>query len=142
MDAELAAQALANGDDIVFTAGDGVTQLAHEIEYFDETTGELRAWVKTDLSASVDTNIYMYYGNAAATNQENAAGVWGSNYVGVYHLGESPTGAAGELVDSSGSGNHAATEGSMDASDSVATAIGQGARLRRRQRHDPHSGQR
>ncbi len=68
----------------------------------------------------------MYYGNAAATNQENAAGVWSSNYVGVYHLDESPTGAAGELVDSSGSGNHAVTEGVMDATDSVATAIGQG----------------
>ena len=87
---------------------------------------QLRAWVKTDLSASVDTAIYMYYGNAAATNQENAAGVWGSNYVGVYHLDESPTGAAGEIVDSSGNGNHAATQGAMDASDSVATAIGQG----------------
>ena len=126
VDAELAAQALANGDDIVFTAGDGATQLAHEIEYFDETTGELRAWVKADLSASVDTNIYIYYGNSGATNQQNAAGVWSSNYVGVYHLGESPTGAAGELVDSSGSGNHAVTEGSMDASDSVTTAVGNG----------------
>ena len=27
----------------------------------------LRAWVKTDLSGSADTTIYMYYGNAAAT---------------------------------------------------------------------------
>ncbi len=126
VDAELASQALANGDDIVFTAADGATQLAHEIEYFDEATGTLRAWVKTDLSASVDTAIYMYYGNAAATNQENAAGVWGSNYVGVYHLDESPTGVAGELVDSSGNGNHAATQGAMDASDSVVTAMGQG----------------
>lgn len=126
VDQELAAQALANGDDIIFTAADGSTQLAHEIEYFNEATGELRAWVKTDLSANVDTDVFMYYGNAAATNQENAAGVWSSNYVGVYHLGESPTGVAGELVDSSGSGNHATTEGSMDAADSVATAIGQG----------------
>ncbi|MGB5676410.1 MAG: DUF2341 domain-containing protein, partial [Gammaproteobacteria bacterium] len=126
VDPDLAAQALANGDDIIFTAGDGATQLAHEIEYFNEATGELRAWVKMDLSANVDTDFYLYYGNASATNQENAAGVWSSNYVGVYHLGESPTGAADELVDSSGSGNHATAEGGMDASDSVATAIGQG----------------
>jgi uncharacterized delta-60 repeat protein len=126
VDADLATQALANGDDIIFTAGDGTTLLAHEIEYFNEVTGELRAWVKMDLSANVDTDLYMYYGNAAATNMENTAGVWSSNYVGVYHLGESPTGAAGELVDSSGSGNHATTEGGMNASDSVATSIGQG----------------
>jgi hypothetical protein len=119
VDADLAAQALANGDDIIFTAGDGSTLLAHEIEYFNEATGELRAWVKMDLSANVDTDLFMYYGSATATNQESAAGVWSSNYVGVYHLGESPTGAAGELVDSSGSGNHAMTEGGMNASDSV-----------------------
>ena len=124
-DAGLAAQALANGDDIVFTAADGVTQLAHEIEYFDETTGELRVWVKTDLSASVDTDIYMYFGNAASGPQENIPGVW-DNYVGVYHLGESPTGAPGEIIDSSGAGNHATAEGAMDAADSVSTTIGQG----------------
>ena len=125
-DAELAALALANGDDIIFTAGDGSTLLAYEIEFFDETTGELRAWVKTDLSASVDTEIYMYFGNATATNQEDPAGVWSSNYVGVYHLDESPNGTPGELIDASGSGNHAVTEGSMDAADSVNTAIGTG----------------
>ena len=124
-DAELAAQALANGDDILFTSADGVTQLSHEIEYFDEATGELRVWVKTDLSSSTDTSIYMYFGNSASSSQENPSGVW-DNYVGVYHLSESPTGASGELNDSSGSGNHATTEGSMDASDSVTTAIGQG----------------
>ncbi|WP_297696753.1 DUF2341 domain-containing protein, partial [uncultured Eudoraea sp.] len=95
-DAELAAQALANGDDIIFSAGDGSTLLAHEIEFFDETTGELRAWVKTDLSASVDNEIYMYFGNASATNQENAAGVWSSNYTGVYHLDQAPDGTAGD----------------------------------------------
>ncbi|MCP4332870.1 MAG: LamG domain-containing protein, partial [Gammaproteobacteria bacterium] len=92
---------------------------------FDETTGELRVWVKTDLSGSVDTNIYMYFGNAASGPQENIPGVW-DNYVGVYHLSESPTGAPGELADSSGSGNNATTEGAMDAADSVSTTIGQG----------------
>ena len=124
-DAELAAQALAIGDDIVFTAADGVTQLAHEIEFFDETTGELRVWVKTDLSSSVDTDIYMYFGNAASGPQENVAGVW-DNYVGVYHLSEQPDGTPGDIVDSSGSGNHGTTEGAMDAADSVSTTIGQG----------------
>lgn len=125
-DAELAAQALANGDDIIFTAGDGGTLLAHEIEFFDEVTGELRAWVKADLSASVDTDIYMYFGNASATNQENAAGVWSSNYTGVYHLDESPDGTAGDIIDSSGSNNHGTSAGGMDGTDLVNSAVGQG----------------
>jgi hypothetical protein len=88
-----------------------------------ESTEELRAWVKTDLSGSVDTNIYMYFGNSDATNQQNAAGVWSSNYVGVYHLGESPTGAAGELADSSGSGN-AYLSGTTDRIDVMSSGSG------------------
>ena len=42
------AAALANGDDILFTAADGVTKLAHEIESYDSATGALTIWVKTD----------------------------------------------------------------------------------------------
>jgi hypothetical protein len=30
--------------------------------------------------------LYIYYGNAAAANQQNPAGVWDSSYKGVWHL--------------------------------------------------------
>ena len=85
----LFANALANGDDIVFTASDGKTKLSHEIEKYDSSAGneELVAWVKIpDLSSSDPTEIYMVYGNAAASNQEEAEDVWSNGYEAVYHL--------------------------------------------------------
>ncbi len=82
-DSDLAASAQADGDDIFFTAADGLTKLSHEIESYD--SGALVAWVKTDLSSSADTIIYMYYGNPAATNQEDAENVWDNDYLTVQH---------------------------------------------------------
>jgi len=40
------------------------------------------------LYSSVDTVLYMYYGNSAVGNQEDAAGVWDGNYTMVQHLSE------------------------------------------------------
>jgi hypothetical protein len=79
---------LDNGYDIVFTSGDGKTKLAHEIEFYASTTGALIAWVKIPSLVSVsDTTLYMYYGNGSETgNEQNASGVWDSNYKGVWHL--------------------------------------------------------
>ena len=96
-DSDLASSAQSSGDDILFTASDEVTKLNHEIENFDGTTGELVAWVKIpSLSASADTDIYMYYGNDSATSQQNPIGVWDSSYVMVQHLEES----SGQHLDS------------------------------------------
>ena len=76
-DSHLKANAQASGNDILFTAADGTTKLAHEIESYDSTTGSLVAWVKLPtLTNGTNTVIYMYYGNAAAANQQNTTGVW------------------------------------------------------------------
>jgi len=68
--------AQSDGGDILFTAGDGVTKLDHEIEKYDPATGELVAWVEvSSLSGSADTGLYIYYGNsslAEGNNQWNA----------------------------------------------------------------------
>lgn len=89
-DSDLRDDALNNGDDILFTKADEVTQLSHEIESFNGTSGKLVAWVKIpSLSSSVNTDIYMYYGNSGAGNQQNATAVWDSNYKMVQHLQES-----------------------------------------------------
>ena len=85
----LFASALANGDDILFADSDGTSKLDHEIEKFEISGGseELVAWVRLpSLSASANTDIYMYYGNSGASNQENATGVWDSSYEAVYHI--------------------------------------------------------
>jgi hypothetical protein len=74
------------GWDIVFRDS-GCSKLEHEIEKYDPTTGTLVAWVKTALSVSTDTEIYMYYGDSLVNcATENPTGVWGDNYVGVWHL--------------------------------------------------------
>jgi hypothetical protein len=95
-DTSLAQNAQNNGNDILFTLSDGVTKLNHEIESYSSSTGALVAWVNVGtggLSTSTDTQLYMYFGNSSATNQQNAAGVWDSNYNAVYHLGVSAGGA-------------------------------------------------
>lgn len=88
-------KALANGDDIVFTLSDGTTRLNHEIESYNNSAGnkEFVAWVKIPtLSPSSNTNIYIYYGNNDASNQQNSASVWDNNYKGVWHLKEELSG--------------------------------------------------
>ena len=84
----LASHARSDGFDILFTGDDGVTKLIHETEKYVSATGELLSWVKlSSLSSTVDTYIYLYYGNPSASNQANPPGVWDSNYRGVWHLG-------------------------------------------------------
>jgi len=47
------------------------------------------AWVNvTSLSSSVDTKIWMYYGNSTCSSQENIAGTWNSDYNTVYHMND------------------------------------------------------
>jgi|GEM_PF-2445010 len=105
-DADLQAEARADGFDILFTTEDGVTKLPHEIETFTKASGDLTAWVKLDITAGVDETLYMYYGNAGATDQQDKANVWDTDFVGVWHLDEDGNGTADEFEDSSGSGNH------------------------------------
>jgi hypothetical protein len=91
-DANLAAHAQASGNDILFTGADGTTKLAHEIESYTSATGALVVWVKVPiLSASVDTVLYIYYGNAGAPDQQNPTAVWNTHYHGVWHLKENGT---------------------------------------------------
>jgi len=98
--------AQASGNDIRFTASDGVTLLSYEREKYTGATGALVAWVKVPLlSHATDTVIYMFYGNSGASDQQNASGVWDANYKGVWHLDQTPTGAAGDIVDSTGGVN-------------------------------------
>jgi len=86
-DNDLKDKAQSDGDDIAFTNIDGTVQYDHEIELFDNSSGHLIAWVKIpQLSSSSNTLLYMYYGNAGATNQQNIPGTWDSNYTAVWHF--------------------------------------------------------
>ncbi|MEE8209066.1 MAG: DUF2341 domain-containing protein, partial [Nitrosomonadaceae bacterium] len=96
-----------NGNDIFFTDALGI-KIPHEIESFsnDASTGTLVAWVKVPiLSSSIDTILFMYYGNPTAANQQDVVNVWDSNYKAVWHLSEDPD-AAGEKWEDSTSNNN------------------------------------
>ena len=91
LDPDLHIDVQSNGNDIAFA--NSTAWLDHEIEYFNqsftETQAKLIAWVRIpNLSTSLNTTIYMYYGNATMTSQENPANLW-SNYNSVWHLKES-----------------------------------------------------
>ncbi|MFX0024675.1 MAG: DUF2341 domain-containing protein, partial [Candidatus Hermodarchaeota archaeon] len=90
-DSDLHDDVQSNGNDIAFADVDG--WLDHEIELFDQTYNSthahLVAWVRIpSLSTSIDTIIYMFYGNPTMPSQENPSGVW-IDYVGVWHFAES-----------------------------------------------------
>ncbi|MBL8030209.1 MAG: DUF2341 domain-containing protein [Candidatus Doudnabacteria bacterium] len=98
-----------DGTDILLTASDGTTKLDHEIELYSSSAGQLVLWVRVPvLSVSADTTLYLYYGNAAAADQQNKTGVWNNNYKGVWHLGEGDS-TAGDFYTDSTINNEAAT---------------------------------
>ncbi|MBD3425932.1 MAG: DUF2341 domain-containing protein [Candidatus Omnitrophica bacterium] len=92
-----------SGYDLIFTDLAGA-QYDHQIEYYDNTSGKIIAWVKipTVTSAS-DTTFYLYYGNSSiTTSQENINGVWDGKYEGIWHLDET----SGSVLDSTSNGNN------------------------------------
>ena len=118
-DHNLAAHARQDGNDLVFTDANG-NLLPYEVENYSYNGGATggaigNIWVQIpSLSATVDTTLYMLYGNSScATSNQNAAGVWDSDYSGVYHL-DNPS----SPYDSTVNGNNGTNNG-------CATAIGQ-----------------
>jgi len=96
-----------DGSDIIFTASCGGPRLAHEIEKYVDSTGELIAWVKVPLVRyNVNTVLFMYYGNPnVGCSTQNPSGVWDTSFKGVWHLKETPAGAPGEIRDSTANDN-------------------------------------
>ena len=116
----------ADGADIRFTSSDGVTELPREIESY--SGGTLYAWVKVTLTKDAGDSsndiIYMYYGNSAATEPApgstyGSQNVWDSNYKGVWHLKENPTGTAPQMKDSTSNAHDGTTTG-MVSGDQIA----------------------
>ncbi len=82
-----------SGYDIVFRGLDATTcggtapcTLAHEIETYTASNGQLVAWVKVP-SINNGTVIYLYYGNSCVSGStEDGTDVWDANFKGVWHL--------------------------------------------------------
>ncbi len=85
-DSDLSTYAQPDGDDILFTLSDEMTKIPHEIESYNSTSGELIAWVKTDVEDLTDTELFMFFGNPGASDQQDIINVWDDNYLAVYHF--------------------------------------------------------
>ncbi|MBU1082902.1 DUF2341 domain-containing protein [Patescibacteria group bacterium] len=86
-------KALSNGQDIVFTSGDGTTKLDHEITEYSDVAGSryLQAWVKVPYLSGFSlpvTSLYMYYGNPTAIDQQQSDITW-SEYHLIQHMHDS-----------------------------------------------------
>ncbi len=76
-----------NGYDIIFTSSDGNTVIPHQLEHYDPVTGTLICWVQIPvLSATVNTNFYLYFSNNSVSTDQSTTAVWDLNYKGVWHL--------------------------------------------------------
>ncbi|MCK5240389.1 MAG: DUF2341 domain-containing protein, partial [Candidatus Thorarchaeota archaeon] len=115
-----------DGDDILFVQNGMI--VPHEIEEFDQnfdsTRARLIAWIKVNLSSSVDTTISMYYGNPTVGPLENPEAVWSTDYTAVWHLDENAVNEQTSTIhDNSVSGEH---DGNQDGNARVAGRIGYG----------------
>src|SRR5437879_5863077 len=121
------------GWDIIFRAfdadnpGDNICggaancTLDHEIEKYDAINGILIAWVRipvlrTQTSPNPSTRIWIYYGDSGVSASTecliiptNCAGVWDTNYKGVWHLKET-TGGIGAIKDSTLNANNGTSQ--------------------------------
>jgi len=78
-----------DGTDIVITQSDEITKLKRELVSIDTVGEKLELWTKTDLSGSADTDIYMYYGYAGAS-ETNDTDTWDSDFIMVQHMNDDP----------------------------------------------------
>lgn len=80
-----------SGFDVIFTQADGVTQINHQLNSYDPTTGSYVAWVQIpSLDFDDDMQIYMYYSNTSIAADQSTTATWDANYQGVWHLEEIP----------------------------------------------------
>ena len=55
-----------------------LTRLDHHIESWSSISGALTAWVRVPvLDGTADTELFVYYGNAGAADQQDPTGVYG-----------------------------------------------------------------
>lgn len=88
--ASLYTYAKADGTDIAFISFyDNTTQYHHELENvtLSGSTMSIVAWVNlTTVYTLQDTKFWLYYGNGAASDQQDKEGTWDDNYVLVAHM--------------------------------------------------------
>jgi hypothetical protein len=123
-DPSLQAHAQSDGDDILFTDYTGMIKIPYEREEYISNTGTLVAWVNIPyLSATEDTIIYMYYGNPAASDQQNLlGGTWNSNFKGVWHSNDSSPTTIADSTSNANMGIKGGSEGPVEVDGKIGKA--------------------
>ena len=99
------------GQDILITdSATTPSKLDHEIEYYNDSTGELILWVNVpSLTNANNTELYIYYGNGVAGDQQSVAATWDSSFSMVQHLEETSS----IEIDSTSNGNDGTQSGTI-----------------------------
>ncbi|MEP5944118.1 MAG: DUF2341 domain-containing protein, partial [Balneola sp.] len=104
-----------NGYDIAFTHSDGSTQLDHELESYNASTGQILAWVRfPTLSGSTDTDFFIYFGNSSQTTDQSSTTTWDNSYQAVLHMDD--------VADATSNSNNGTNNGSTSISGKIGNA--------------------
>jgi hypothetical protein len=97
------------------------TECYVEVEKWDIAEEEAVLWVRVPtVSASANTSIKLEIGvnntttYVGETGDAAAKAVWDSDFIGVYHLNQDPTGGSGCILDSTSNERHGTPDGSHD----------------------------
>jgi len=113
---------------IAVTDRDKITQLYAEIENWDSDNSKALLHIKVPkIPLGKDYEIYLHYDAAQDENTQKVgvAGeavvnyVWDSNFVGVWHMAQDPSGGAGAILDSTSNGNDLTSIGTMTTADLI-----------------------
>jgi len=95
--------ARSDGYDIRFTSSDGTTLLKYERERHNAASQVAEYWVRIpNISASTNTEFYIYYGKSDASDGADPTNVWDSNFKLALHLKET----SGTHYDSTSNANN------------------------------------
>jgi len=136
-DADGATPAKNGGGDLrISSDADGATQLALEVTTFvtdnDPANGDAELWTSIpSLSASVDTDFYLHWGDATASQPAEDAAfgkevVWNSNFKMVQHLNQDPSSSSPQAIDSTSNDNDGTATGGLTSGDLIDGEIGKG----------------
>ncbi len=116
-----------DGRDIRFTGPDRLSLLEYEFEYYDPVTGTLVAWVRIpSLSATANSEVFLYFGDPAGSPGWNGPEVWSNQYTAVWHMNNDPSATAPQITDATSFMNHGTTGGTMTIDDQVEGKISGG----------------
>lgn len=119
------------GDLRASSDSDGSTRLSIQVVSFNTTARTAQVWVKIPSISSSEYTLFRIWCNTVGIDTQPAAdaaygseSVWNSDYKGVWHCEESPSGSAPQILDSTSNDRHLTSQGSMASGDSVSGVIG------------------